>query len=254
MIEVENVRAGYGDGPDILNGISLRADPARIVTILGPNGCGKSTLLKCVAGFVRPRAGAVRMSGETVTDLPTYEKVRNHRVGFVPQTDNVFATMSVAENILLGARFMAKADREQRFDALMEQYPSLGAKKNRRASALSGGERQLLSLARALISQPSILLLDEPSAGLSPRMMHEVFEAIGAIRKRDGICILMVEQNAFEALHISDTAYVLSLGTVAMEGRAADLLADPAMRALYLGGDASALPTTQQIRTPEGRS
>ena len=238
MIEVQDVRAGYGDGPDILNGISLVAEPGRIVTILGPNGCGKSTLLKCVAGFVRPRGGNVKMSGENVTVLKAHEKVRHHRMGFVPQTDNVFSTLSVTENIMLGARFVDKGERLRRFDELMAQYPSLAAKKNRRASALSGGERQLLSLARALIARPQILLLDEPSAGLSPRMMHEVFEAISVIRSRDGICILMVEQNAFEALHISDTAYVLSLGNVAMQGRAADLLSDPAMRALYLGGDA----------------
>ncbi|KHK61552.1 ABC transporter ATP-binding protein [Pseudomonas chlororaphis] len=239
MINVESVRAGYGDGPDILNGISLTANPARIVTILGPNGCGKSTLLKCIAGFVRPRSGIVRMSGEDVTHIRTSEKVCNHRVGFVPQTDNVFSTMSVRENIALGGRLMRKIDSERRFDELMAQYPSLAAKLNRRASALSGGERQLLSLARALISEPSILLLDEPSAGLSPRMMHEVFEAISIIRDRDGICILMVEQNAFEALHVSDTAYILSLGTVAMHGKAADLLADPDMRSLYLGGEAT---------------
>ena len=238
MISVENVRAGYGDGPDILNGITLKADPARIVTILGPNGCGKSTLLKCIAGFVRPRAGVVRMSGEVVTNLAAYEKVRGHRVGFVPQTDNVFATMTVAENILLGARRLEKAERAERFDALMTQYPAPAARKNRRASALSGGERQILSLARALVANPTILLLDEPSAGLSPRMMHDVFEAIGEIRRRDGICILMVEQNAFEALHVSDSAYVLSLGSVAIEGSARDLLNDPAMRSLYLGGDA----------------
>ncbi|AYD04418.1 ABC transporter ATP-binding protein [Neorhizobium sp. NCHU2750] len=237
MIEVTEVRAGYGDGPDILNGISLKAEPGRIVTILGPNGCGKSTLLKCIAGFVRPRAGSVRMSGEAVTDIPTYQKVRHHRVGFVPQTDNVFATMTVAENILIGGRLMDKKDRGRRFDELLHQYPSLAAKKNRRASALSGGERQLLSLARALISEPSILLLDEPSAGLSPRMMHDVFEAIADVKRREGPSILMVEQNAFEALHVSDTAYVLSLGSVAIEGDASDLLADPAMRSLYLGGD-----------------
>jgi branched-chain amino acid transport system ATP-binding protein len=237
MIEVTEVRAGYGDGPDILNGISLTAEPGRIVTILGPNGCGKSTLLKCIAGFVRPRAGHIRMSGEAVTGVPTYLKVRNHRVGFVPQTDNVFASMTVAENIMLGGRLMERRDRERRFDTLLGQYPSLASKKNRRASALSGGERQLLSLARALISEPSILLLDEPSAGLSPRMMHDVFEAIADVRRREGPSILMVEQNAFEALHVSDSAYVLSLGSVAIEGAASDLLADPAMRSLYLGGD-----------------
>lgn len=238
MIEVQGVRAGYGDGPDILNGINLVADAGKIVTILGPNGCGKSTLLKCIAGFVRPRAGDVRMSGTAVTNLKAHQKVRSHGVGFVPQTDNVFSTMSVTENIMLGARLVERAEREQRFEALLMQYPSLAAKKNRKASALSGGERQLLSLARALISKPKILLLDEPSAGLSPRMMHEVFEAISEIRTREGICILMVEQNAFEALHISDTAYVLSLGDVAMQGKASNLLADPAMRSLYLGGDA----------------
>lgn len=237
MIEVSEVRAGYGDGPDILNGISLRAEPGRVVTILGPNGCGKSTLLKCIAGFVRPRSGHIRMSGEAVTNVETYRKVRYHRVGFVPQTDNVFATMTVAENILLGGRLMERRDRERRFDALLDQYPSLAAKKNKRASALSGGERQLLSLARALICEPSILLLDEPSAGLSPRMMHDVFDAIADIKHRDGPSILMVEQNAFEALHVSDIAYVLSLGSVAIEGAASDLLADPAMRSLYLGGD-----------------
>jgi len=121
----------------------------------------------------------------------------------------------------------------------MERYPVLASKKNRRASALSGGERQILTLARALVSRPTMLLLDEPSAGLSPRMMHEGFEAIRQIRDEEKMCILMVEQNAFEALHVSDRAYVLSLGTVAIQGRAADLLADPGMRDLYLGGAAT---------------
>lgn len=236
MIDVSNVRAGYGDGADILNGISLHAAGGEIVTILGPNGCGKSTLLKCIAGFLAPRAGTIAIDGADVGAVPVHRKVRGYGVGFVPQTDNVFATLSVSENIRLGARHLPRAEREDRFDALMRQYPTLAAKQNRKASALSGGERQILSLVRALIAGPKILLLDEPSAGLSPLMMHEVFDAIAGIRDDTGMCIVMVEQNAFEALGIADRAYVLTLGTVAMEGRAGDLLADPSMRELYLGG------------------
>jgi branched-chain amino acid transport system ATP-binding protein len=211
-----------------------------IVTILGPNGCGKSTLLKCIAGIVRPRGGSVIMAQEDVTRVPMHEKVQFHHVGYVPQTDNVFATLSVAENILLATRMLDAAERSDAFDRIMQSYPVLASKKNRRASALSGGERQILTLARALVARPTMLLLDEPSAGLSPRMMHEGFEAIRQIRDTERMCILMVEQNAFEALHISDRAYVFSLGSVAIEGRAADLLADPSMRDLYLGGDTQA--------------
>jgi branched-chain amino acid transport system ATP-binding protein len=237
MIEASDLRAGYGDGADILNGISLKAGRKELVTILGPNGCGKSTLLKTIAGYVRPRAGTVNMHGQNVSDVPIHEKVRHHRVGYVPQTDNVFGTLTVAENLRLGARFLDRSTTAERYEGLMEQYPSLASKQGRKASALSGGERQLLSLARALIAGPEILLLDEPSAGLSPLMLHEVFDAIANIRDTQGMCIVMVEQNAFEALGVADRAYVLSLGKVAIEAPASDLLADPAMRALYLGGE-----------------
>lgn len=240
MIEVRDVTAGYGDGPNILHGIGLTARPREIVTILGPNGCGKSTLLKCIAGFVLPRGGTVMLGGADLTNVMANEKVRTHRMGFVPQTDNVFRTLTVAENILLGARFLPAAKRQEALERQLQAYPTLAGKAGRKASALSGGERQLLSLARALVAEPTVLLLDEPSAGLSPAMVHEVFEAIGAIRDRTGMCILMVEQNAFEALGVADRAYVLALGQVALEGRAADLLADPAMRHLYLGGEPEA--------------
>lgn len=236
MIETRNVRAGYGDGADILHGISIRASSREIVTILGPNGCGKSTLLKTIAGFVRPRHGEVILDGQDVSNVPISQKVRKFAVGYVPQTDNVFATLSVAENIRLGAQHLPAEERESRYAALMDQYPSLASKQNRKASALSGGERQILSLVRALISNPRILLLDEPSAGLSPLMMHEVFDAIAGIRDNTNMCILMVEQNGFEALGIADRAYVLTLGNVAIESGAQELLSDPAMRRLYLGG------------------
>ena len=235
MIVVEALRAGYGDGPDILHGIDLRVGAGEIVCILGPNGCGKSTLLKAIGGFVPPRGGQVYINARSATDVPAHRRVREHHVGFVPQTDNVFTTLSVAENILLGARFLVPNERRMRFEALMESYPSLANKRDRRASALSGGERQLLSIARALIADPAVLLLDEPSAGLSPVMMEEVFGEIVRIRDRTGMTILMVEQNAVQALAIADRAYVLSLGRVAIEQRAAELLDSPELAGLYLG-------------------
>lgn len=241
MIETKDIRAGYGDGADILHGISINASAREIVTILGPNGCGKSTLLKTIAGFVRPRAGTVMIGGADVTSVPIHQKVRSYAVGYVPQTDNVFATLSVSENIHLGARHLPRPEREERYARLMDQYPMLASKQNRKASALSGGERQILSLVRALISNPRILLLDEPSAGLSPLMMHEVFDAIAEIRDKADMCILMVEQNAYEALGIADRAYVLSLGEVAISAEASTLLSDPAMRRLYLGGTLDAV-------------
>ncbi|WP_375688582.1 ABC transporter ATP-binding protein [Pseudooceanicola sp. LIPI14-2-Ac024] len=237
MIETLNVHAGYGDGPDILQSISMNAHAREIVTILGPNGCGKSTLLKTVAGFLKPRQGEVRIDGQHAEAVPIHEKVRHFGVGYVPQTDNVFRTMTVTENLLMGARALDRQTRAERFDALMVQYPTLANKRRRKASALSGGERQILSLARALMAGPRILLLDEPSAGLSPAMMHEVFDAIERIRDEADLCILMVEQNAYEALSISDRAYVLNLGSVALTAPARDLLNDPAMERLYLGGE-----------------
>lgn len=240
MIDAQELRAGYGDGADILNGISLTASRKELVAILGPNGCGKSTLLKTLAGYVRPRAGVVKMHGEDVGNVPIHQKVRHHRVGYVPQSDNVFGTLTVAENLRLGARGLDRTVMSERYAGLMDQYPALASKQNRKASALSGGERQLLSLARALIAGPEILLLDEPSAGLSPLMLHDVFDAIAHIRDLQGMCIVMVEQNAFEALGVADRAYVLSLGKVAIHAPAKELLADPAMRTLYLGGHVEA--------------
>lgn len=235
MIAVEGLRAGYGDGPDILHGLALHVRAGEIVAILGPNGCGKSTLLRAIGGFVAPRAGSVRINGADATHVPVHRRVREHHLGIVPQTDNVFRTLSVAENILLGARFLAPSERRSRLAGLMESYPVLAGKRDRRASALSGGERQILSICRALVANPAVLLLDEPSAGLSPVMMDEVFDAILRIRDRTGMTILMVEQNAAQALAVSDRAYVLSLGRVAMEREAAAMLGDGELAGLYLG-------------------
>ncbi len=235
VIRVRDLRAGYGDGPDILHSLDLHVSTGEIVTILGPNGCGKSTLLKTIGGFVPARGGTIEIEAADATRAPVHRRMREHRVGFVPQTDNVFTSLSVAENILLGCRLLERSRRRERLAEIMRTYPSLATKRDRRASALSGGERQLLSIARALVADPTVLLLDEPSAGLSPLMMEEVFDEIVRIRNQAGMTILMVEQNAAQALAISDRAYVLSFGRVAIEQKASELLLNPDLAGLYLG-------------------
>lgn len=239
MITVSDLRAGYGDGADVLQGISFVAHEREILTILGPNGCGKSTLLKAVAGFVTVRAGSVSIDGKNVTAVRADEKVRSHGFGYVPQTDNVFMPLTVLDNIRLGGRLLPKNEFDARLEELFSHYPALAAKRDEPSWALSGGERQLLSLARALVSKPTVLLLDEPSAGLSPRAMDEVFAEIAAIRDRSGITIMMVEQNASEALRIADRGLILSLGQIAMAGRAAELRGDKRVQELYLGAPAT---------------
>ncbi|WJY14575.1 ABC transporter ATP-binding protein [Pectobacteriaceae bacterium CE90] len=239
MITLNEVIAGYTPGIDILQGISLHVERAEIVTLLGPNGCGKSTLLKCIAGYLRPRRGQVMLDGQDVSQIPIHRKVRECSLGFVPQTDNVFNNLTIKENLQTGGQFLSDAERQQRMEALCERYPLLRKKWRATASALSGGERQILALTRALMPKPATLLLDEPSAGLSPKMLSDVFAAIQDIRRQEDVAILMVEQNAMEALHISDRAYVLALGKVALTGNADELLCDPRMRELYLGGRAA---------------
>ncbi|MFS2222308.1 ABC transporter ATP-binding protein [Pantoea sp. B65] len=239
MITLNQVIAGYTPGIDILQGISLTVAEAEIVTLLGPNGCGKSTLLKCIAGFLSPRSGSVEINGQDTSNIPIHRKIRECGLGFVPQLDNVFNNLTIAENLQTGGQFLPPAQRRRRMAELADQYPLLRKKWRAPASALSGGERQILALTRALMPNPSVLLLDEPSAGLSPKMLLEVFSAIQTIRRQDKVTILMVEQNAMEALHISDRAWVLALGKVAMSGKAQDLLNDPRMRELYFGGRAA---------------
>lgn len=239
MISVTNVTAGYTAGINILHGVSLNVEKSEIVTLLGPNGCGKSTLLKCVAGFLSPRQGDVTIAGKSTGKLPVHVKIRDCALGFVPQTDNIFTSLSVLENLLLGGQFLSKQECAQRVEALCALYPVLEKKLKSPAAAMSGGERQILALARALMPSPTTLLLDEPSAGLSPKMLEEVFDAIEHTRTKEKVTILMVEQNAMEALAISDRAYVLTLGKVALTGSAKQLLEDPKMRELYLGGRAA---------------
>lgn len=239
MLEVRELSTGYTPKIDILKGIDLTVGRAEIVSLLGPNGCGKSTLLKCIAGYISPRKGNITIDGDDTGHMPIHHKIRHCSLGFVPQTDNVFGKLSVKENLLIGGHFLRPKESSQRIDQLCDLYPVLARKIRTVASALSGGERQILALARALMPSPKTLLLDEPSAGLSPRMLEEVFEAISQIRGHEEVSILMVEQNAVEALKVSDRAYVLSLGEIALSGHANVLLQDKRMQELYLGGRAA---------------
>lgn len=239
MIQIDNVTAGYTPDVDILRGMTLHANAAEIVTLLGPNGCGKSTLLKTIAGFLKPRLGRVVLDGVDVGQVPVHTKIQKLGLGFVPQTDNVFSALSVRENLQVGGHFQRDADVAQRLDELCTLYPVLMRKLSAPAASLSGGERQILALARALMARPRLLLLDEPSAGLSPKMLLEVFQAVMDIRAKEHVTVLMVEQNALEALRISDRAYVLSMGAVALTGEAKALMDDPQVRELYLGGRAA---------------
>jgi branched-chain amino acid transport system ATP-binding protein len=239
MIEIDNVVAGYTAEVDILKGMTLQVQRGEIVTLLGPNGCGKSTLLKSIAGFLRPRSGSIVLESQDVSQVPVHQKIQKLGLGFVPQTENVFSSLTIRENMQVGGHFMSDADCKQRMQELCTLYPVLERKFNAPASSMSGGERQILALARALMPRPRLLLLDEPSAGLSPKMLQEVFKAIVQVRDKEGVTILMVEQNAMEALRMSDRAYVLSMGTVALTGAANSLMSDPQVRELYLGGRAA---------------
>lgn len=238
-IQVHDVVAGYSREVDILNGISLQARHAEIVTLLGPNGCGKSTLLKTIAGFLKPRKGRILLDSKDVSALPAHEKIRSCSLGFVPQTENVFSALSVRENLQIGGYYLPGLERTRRIEQLCALYPVLARKLAHPSAALSGGERQILALARALMPRPKFLLLDEPSAGLSPKVLHEVFDAIVQVRREEQVTILMVEQNAVEAMRISDRAYILSQGTVALSGESRELLHDPKVRELYMGGRAA---------------
>ena len=236
-IELEGVVAGYVRGVDVLNGLDMRATRGEIVTIVGPNGSGKSTSLKAAAGYLAPRRGEVRIEGRSVGSIPVDRRVRENAIAIVPQSDNVFGALNVWENLNLGGTFMPAKRRADRIEEIVALYPLLKRKLLERAYTLSGGERQILAMARALMPSPNYLLLDEPSAGLSPTMLTQVFEAIVALVKQTGIGVLLVEQNAAQALEISDRAYVLVLGRAALTGPAHDLMTDPQVRDLYLGGD-----------------
>ena len=230
-LAVEGLTSGYGEVP-VVRDIAIAVGADEIVTIIGPNGAGKSTVLKAIFGLLRTWQGQVHLNGVPITGLPPERLVR-HGIGFVPQTENVFASLTIRENLTIGG-FTRANGLEERINWIYELFPVLAARPNERASRLSGGQRQTLAIARALMLEPRVLMLDEPSASLSPVMLQTVFENVVEINRR-GTAILMVEQNARQALSISHRGYVLANGVNRLTGPAADLLASDEVRRLYLG-------------------
>ncbi len=228
---VRGLTSGYGEVP-VIRDISLEVGADEIVTMIGPNGAGKSTILKAIFGLLRTWDGDVQLNGNSITGLPPERLVR-HGIGFVPQTENVFPSLTIRENLTIGG-FTRSEGLSDRIDFVFDLFPVLAARPGERASRLSGGQRQTLAIARALMLEPSVLLLDEPSASLSPIMLQTVFENVVEINKR-GTAILMVEQNARQALAISHRGYVLANGVNRLTGPAAELLASDEVRRLYLG-------------------
>jgi neutral amino acid transport system ATP-binding protein len=235
VLETRGLVAGYVPDVDILHGVDLTVMPAEIVTIVGPNGAGKSTLIRAVMGLLEPREGTVLLRGEEITGTKPHRVVAQG-IGYVAQRENVFSTLSVQENLELGASALG-ADPEPRLPKVLDLFPRLRERGRQRAGTLSGGERQMLAMARALVAEPDLLLLDEPSAGLSPLFMEAIFDKIREINAA-GVPILMVEQNARRALGMSHRGYVLDLGRNRFEGTGAELLHDPKVIDLYLGGTA----------------
>jgi branched-chain amino acid transport system ATP-binding protein len=225
--------AGYERDLPIVRGVDFRVTEAELVLILGPNGAGKSTFVKAISGLVPVHSGATRLGDLDITAVPAHEKVR-HGLAFVPQTENIFATLSIHDNLLLAADILPKEKRGPRIAALYAMFPDLAERPSRRAGALSGGQRQMLAVARALIVEPRVLILDEPSAGLSPKIVTEVFSRLKEINGK-GVTIVLVEQNVKAALAIADRAIILVEGRVAHEGTAAGLAGDPVIGELYLG-------------------
>ena len=229
---VDKVIAGYVPEVDILRGVDLQVQPGEIVTVLGPNGAGKSTLIKVVAGLLRVRSGEVRVFGEDISHLPAH-RMMARGVGYVPQTQNVFPKLTVEENLEMGA-YVRRRELRKGLDQAYALFPDLERMRHQAAGRLSGGQRQMVAIARALMLQPRLMLLDEPSAGLSPLLVNHVFDKVREVREI-GVTILIVEQNAKAALSISDRGYVLAEGQDRVTGPAAELLRNPEVGELYLG-------------------
>jgi branched-chain amino acid transport system ATP-binding protein len=234
LLDVAGLEAGYDDAL-ILRAVDVTASAEQIVAIVGPNGAGKSTLLKAIYGLVRPRAGNVRFDGEDVTGVRP-DRLTHRGLNYVPQIDNVFPSLTVAENLDVASLVLPRTERAGEIDKMLELFPLLAERRRQRAGSLSGGQRKLVAVARALVTRPRLLLLDEPSAGLSPVAIDLVFEKLVEIRSL-GIGIVMVEQNARRALALADTGYVLDTGRNAYTGPGAQLLRDPRVVELYLGGE-----------------
>lgn len=233
MLEVEGLAVGYGDLLAIQD-VSFDVQEGEVVSLIGSNGSGKSTLLRTISGLLRPRKGTIRFAGEPIHATPPYDIVRK-RISMVPEGRQLFGRLSVWDNLLLGAYGLgSQAEIDAALDDVVKLFPWLPARKGQRAETLSGGEQQQVAIARGLMSRPSLLMLDEPSLGIMPKLVTEMFETIHEIRNK-GVTVLLVEQNVFEALSISDRAYVLQTGRIVLQGKGEDLLKSDLVRQAYLG-------------------
>lgn len=233
MLEVDNLATGYG-AVQALKGVSLHVDKGEIVTLIGANGAGKSTLLMSICGEPRARAGRVLLDGEDITARPTHEIMRGG-VAQSPEGRRIFPRMSVLENLVMGAQ-AAGQDPATQLPRVYDLFPRLKERQAQRGGTLSGGEQQMLAIGRALMSRPRLLLLDEPSLGLAPLISRQIFAAIRVLNESEGLTVLLVEQNANQALRLAHRGYVLVTGRITMSGSGAELLARPEIRDAYLGG------------------
>ncbi len=232
VLSIDNLSGGYGEA-DIIHGISLEINAGEIVVVIGPNGAGKSTAMKAVFGLLRLSGGTVHLAGEEITNMDPAQVV-NKGVCYVPQTNNVFPTLTVHENLEMGA-YIRKDDFRSRLEEIYEMFPPLAEKKKQAAGELSGGQRQMVAMGKALMLEPTLLMLDEPTAGLSPLYRNEIFQIIRQIND-SGVPILMVEQNAKQSLAVASRGYVLVDGQNRTTGKGTDLLNDPEIAKMFLGG------------------
>jgi len=238
MLKIDNLHAGYGS-VDVLHGISLEVPKGKVVSLIGSNGAGKTTTMRAISGMIRPKRGAVMLNEQDVTGLDSH-RIARRGLAHSPEGRRVFPTLSVTDNLLLGAfpRYTGSRLRgniEDDLDQAMELFPRLKERRNQQAGTLSGGEQQMLAMARAVMLNPDVVLLDEPSMGLAPILVEEVFRIISRLREK-GVTMLLVEQFAAAALNVSDYGYVMENGRISVHGPAAKLKDDPAVRAAYLGG------------------
>jgi ABC-type branched-subunit amino acid transport system ATPase component len=232
LLELERATSGYGQSA-ILHDVALHVDAGEIVSIVGPNGAGKSTAMKLVFGLLKPWRGAVRFAGEDVSGVPPERLVRRG-MAYVPQVANVFRTLTVEENLEMGA-FTISGPLGARKERVYDLFPRLAERRRQRAGQMSGGERQMVAMGRALMLEPKLLMLDEPSAGLAPMLVDLIFEKVREVNE-EGIAVLMVEQNARKSLELADRGYVLANGRNELDGPGPELLSDPEVARLYLGG------------------